>query len=201
MHKISATEIREHIFKHWEYIAPAAKPYFVKKVCIYGTESTGKSTLAKNLAAHYKTAFVPEMAREIINETDECTPQHLIQIAALHARAIQDKIRTSNKILFVDTDVNITRSYSKFLFGNELEVPFWIEEVNQFDLYLYLNTDAPYVQDGTRLDKQRRDSLDTFHKKQLGDRSIAFELITGDWAERFERSVSIINKLWGLNEC
>ena len=197
MHKISSTDIRKNAFKYWDYIAPAAKPSFVKKVCIYGTESTGKSTLTKNLAAHYKTDFVPEVAREVINATDECTPQHLIVVATMQAKEIRSKIRTANKILFVDTDVNITRSYSKFLFGKELEVPVWIEELNQFDLYLYLDIDAPYVQDGTRLEKNRRDELNAFHKKQLADRSIEFELVTGDWTDRFERAVSIINKLWG----
>ena len=196
MNKISATEIRENTLKHWNYIAASARPYFVKKVCIYGTESTGKSTLAKRLATHYQTDFVPEMARCIIEETDECTEQHLLQIAELQAKTIKEKLKTANKILFVDADLNITRSYSKFLFGNELTVPNWIEEVNQFDLFIYLDTDAPHIQDGTRLDNQRRNELNVFHKKELTGKAIKFELITGDWQQRFEKTVSIIDKLW-----
>jgi hypothetical protein len=39
-----------------------------KKVCIFGPESTGKSTLAEKLAAHYRTVFVPEYAKELINK-------------------------------------------------------------------------------------------------------------------------------------
>ncbi|MEQ1799024.1 MAG: AAA family ATPase [Lacibacter sp.] len=192
---ISATEIRQNPFKFWEYIAASAKPYFVKKICITGTESTGKSTLTENLAAYYKTAFVPEMAREIIEETDDCTELHLKEIAELHAKTINEKILTANKLLFVDTDLNITRSYSQFLFHKKLVVPDWIEQANTFDLYLYLENDSPYIQDGTRLDKERRDKLDGYHKKELIDREINFELISGNWEERFQKAVAIIDRL------
>lgn len=192
---ISASGIRENIFKNWYYIANSAKPYFVKKICISGTESTGKSILTEKLALHFQTAFVPEMAREIVEVTDECTEQHLKQIAELQAKEINKKLKTANKFLFIDTDINTTRSYSKFLFGKELLVENWIEEANQSDLYLFLDADAPHIQDGTRLDKQRRDELNIFHKKVLTDKGIKFELVTGNWQQRFEKSVSIINKL------
>lgn len=193
---ISASEINLNIFKHWDYLANPAKSFFVKRICIYGTESTGKSTLTAKLAAYFQTVFVPEMAREIIEETDECTEAHLIQIAELQAKTINEKVTIANKLLFVDTDLNITSSYSKYLFGKTLIVENWVRQANHFDLYLYLDNDVPYYQDGTRLDKQRRDELDVFHKKQLMDNNITYELIQGNWEERFEKSISIIEKLW-----
>jgi HTH-type transcriptional repressor of NAD biosynthesis genes len=124
-------------------------PFFVKKICIVGTESTGKSTLAKRLAEHYKTIYVPEMAREIIEETENCTYDDLLKIAQLHTQKISESILAANKLLIVDTDLNITRSYSQFLFNKGLNVDPWIEEVNQFDLYLFLEPDCEYIQDGT----------------------------------------------------
>ena len=45
---ISASQIHTNIFKHWDFLAKAAKPFFVKKICLYGTESTGKSILTEN---------------------------------------------------------------------------------------------------------------------------------------------------------
>ncbi len=192
---ISSTRIRKNVFKNWNHIASSARPYFVKKICIYGTESTGKSTLTEKLANHYQTSFVSEMAREVVERTDECTEQHLLQIAELHAKTIDKELKAANKILLIDTDINITRSYSKFLFNKELIVPMWVDESNRFDLYLYLDNDAPYIQDETRLDKERRDALNIYHKKELANRGIEFELITGNWEERFEKSVSIIDKL------
>ena len=192
---ISASEIRKNIFKNWNYLANSAKPYFVKKVCICGSESTGKSTLTEMLASHFQTVFVPEMARDIVDLTDECTEQLLKHIAESQAREINKKLKIANKFLFIDTDINTTRSYSKFLFSKELLTENWVEEANQFDLYLFLDADAPYIQDGTRLNKERRDELNIFHKKELTERGITFELVTGNWRQRFEKSVSIINKL------
>lgn len=194
LHNIRATDIRANPFKHWDFIAASARPFFVKKICISGTESTGKSTLAYRLALHYQTDFVSEMARGIIEQTDECTEKHLQQIAEQQAKAINEKLQTATRILFVDTDINITRSYSKFLFNKHLNVPDWIKKVHQYDLYLYLENDAPYIQDGTRLDEERRNSLNIYHKKELTDRLIPFELITGNWQERFDKSVFIINE-------
>jgi HTH-type transcriptional repressor of NAD biosynthesis genes len=192
----SSTEISSNIFKHWSYLADSAKPYFVKRVCIYGTESTGKSTLTEKLADYFQTTFVPEMARDIINETDDCTEEQLVQIAELQARTIADKVRTANKLLFVDTDLNITSSYFMYLFGKKLMVEDWVKQANYFDLYLYLDNDVPHFQDGTRLDKQRRDDLNESHKKQLTDNNLNFELIWGNWEERLEQSISVIKKLW-----
>ena len=40
----------------------------LKKVVIIGPESTGKSTLCKQLAAHYQTLWCPEFARKYLLE-------------------------------------------------------------------------------------------------------------------------------------
>ena len=38
----------------------------IKKIVIIGPESTGKSTLCSQLAAHYKTLWCPEFARQYL---------------------------------------------------------------------------------------------------------------------------------------
>jgi len=78
---ISGTLIRENPFKYWDHLPEYVKPYFVKKIAIVGTESTGKSTLAQNLAKHFDTNFVPEWGRIVVNKTDECTYRNLLDIA------------------------------------------------------------------------------------------------------------------------
>ena len=40
----------------------------VLKIVLFGPESTGKTTLAERLAAHYKTNWVPEYAREYLQK-------------------------------------------------------------------------------------------------------------------------------------
>lgn len=198
--RVSATQIRQNPLQYWDFIAEAARPFFVRKICISGTESTGKSTLAKRLAAHYQTEYVPEMAREIVQETDTCTMDHLYEIAALQARTIQEKQKKANRLLFVDTDVNITRSYARFLFQKELKTEDWIDRANQFDLHLYLDNDSPYVQDGTRLDERRRNELNEFHLSELRRQGIDFQVLSGDWEERFLGAVLVVGAWFGVIE-
>ena len=62
---VSGTAIREKPLTNWKYINNFAKDYFVKKICIVGTESTGKTVLARKLAAHYDTVVAEEKGRDI----------------------------------------------------------------------------------------------------------------------------------------
>lgn len=185
---VAASQIREKPFTHWSYLPAVVQPLFVKKVALLGSESTGKSTLTQRLAEHYQTAYVPEMAREVIGHTNECTYQNLIEIATLQAKEILAKTIVANKLLFSDTELTVTKSYAQFLFGKELQVPHWIEEANRFDLYLFLETDCSFVQDGTRLTEEERETLNESHKIQMKKSSINYKEINGDWDERFSEA-------------
>ncbi len=197
-HPVSSTLIRENPLKYWSFIPAQVQPYFVKKVAILGTESTGKSTLTENLAKYYNTSFVPEMAREIIQRTDECTFDHLHQIADLHAKTINEKIKTANKLLFVDTDLTITKSYSNYLFKKNLIVDHWIEQANNFDHIIFLDKDVTFVQDGTRLEEEYRNQLHDSHLSLLKKENKKFSVINGDWQNRFEQSCKLIETIFNL---
>jgi HTH-type transcriptional repressor of NAD biosynthesis genes len=191
---VSASLIQQNPFIYWSCLTDSAKPWYVKKIAILGTESTGKSIMAEKLAKLFDTVFVPEMAREIMEKTTECTYHHLEEIAALHAKKIGSAMGRANKLLFLDTDINITKSYAKFLFNRELVKEPWIEQANQSDLYLFLEPDCPFVQDGTRLDENERNRLNTAHKEFLNDNHINYISIGGDWENRFNSAVDILNK-------
>jgi HTH-type transcriptional regulator, transcriptional repressor of NAD biosynthesis genes len=191
---VSASQLRQKPFKYWEFFPPSVRPWFVKKICLVGTESTGKSSLTVKLASHFNTIYVPEMGREVVEATDNCTYEDLLRIALLHAKKILDKLHRANKLLFVDTDVNITASYSEFLFNKKLKTEEWIEDANQFDLYLFLEPDCEYVQDGTRLSMEMRNNLSEHHKKFFQDKGINFISIGGNWENRFVESCKIIEE-------
>lgn len=177
---ISATMIREKPHTHWEMLNNFAKDYYVKKIAIVGTESTGKTTMAQQLAKYYNTTWCPELGRELIPDTRECTFDDLKLVATEHAKHILKHTRTAKKILFIDTDVNITKSYSKFLFNMELKVPTWVEDANDMDDYIFLY-DAPYINDGTRLSEIDRNKLKGFHMKQFEE--VGIKLNTFNYPE------------------
>ena len=61
---ISGRMIRSAPFEHWKYLDPCVRAYYLRRIRVVGAESTGKTTLARALAEHYDTAWVPEYARE-----------------------------------------------------------------------------------------------------------------------------------------
>ena len=191
---VSASQLRQQPFKYWDSLPPSVQPWFVKKICLIGTESTGKSILTVKLASHFNTNYVPEMGREVVEVTDNCTYEDLLRIASLHAKKILGKLPEANKLLFIDTDINITASYSEFLLNKKLAVEKWIEDANRFNLYLFLEADCEYVQDGTRLSVTDRNTLSEHHKNFFKSRGISFISIGGDWENRFTESCKIIRE-------
>jgi len=185
---ISATMIRDKPFTYWDYLNNYAKDYFVKKIAILGTESTGKTIMCERLAKHYETDWCPELGRKLVPNSRECAFDDLILVAVEHAKHILKHTRTANKVLFVDTDLTITRSYSKYLFKRELQVPFWVEDVNVMDDYIFLYHDAPYVNDGTRLNENDRKTLAGIHMKGFKEAGIKLNLF--NYPKDFEVDMS-----------
>lgn len=193
--KISSSEIRKDVFKYWNFLPNVVKPHFVKKVCICGTESTGKTILTEILAKHYETNFVEEWGRKVVDTSETTTVENILKIGELHAKDILEKIKTSNKILFCDTDINTTKAYSKFLFNEVPVFEDWIEETNKFDLYIFLEKDSPYIQDGTRFPKEKRDELRNYHYEQLISIGANIKIIDGtDWDNRIRKSIGLLDE-------
>ncbi len=193
---VSGTEIRATPYRYWSFLPTSVKEFYFRSVCIVGTESTGKTELTKRLADHFNSDYVPEIGRDLVEDSTDFEFEILFEIADLHARSILEKKKKLNKILFIDTDINITRSYARFAFGQDLVVADWIEQANRADLYLYLDNDVPFIQDGTRMEKTSRDQLDLSHKVVFQKEEIDYCLIRGDWEERFQRALKEIYFIW-----
>lgn len=196
---ISATMIRNNPMKYWDMIADAAKPFFAKKVCIYGPESCGKSTLTKFLAEHFNTNYVPEMARELLTENGverHCEQRDMYPIGILHANTINERIKQSNRILFVDSDIITTQIYSATYYGNVPTWPQWVMDTNQYDLYLLATPEVPWVNDGTRDLGHIRQEMYRKFKKGLEDRNIPYTLISGNsYEDRNSQAIAAVSSL------
>lgn len=191
---VSATAIRTNPFKHWDFIPPIVRPYFTKLVCLYGSESTGKSTLTKQLAEHYQTEFVPEVAREMIT-SNNFTIDDIVAIGKAQTDRIKSKLKTANKVLFCDTDVITTQVYSKKYLNEIPPILFELEKEIHYDQYFLLDIDVPWVADHLRdLGHQRQEMFDIF-KSELDKRNIDYKLISGDFASREKQIKNLIDQL------
>ncbi len=191
---ISATQIREHPAKYWDFIPKVARPYFVKKVCVYGAESTGKTTLTMQLARTYNTEWVPEMARTILGDR-HCELADIPAIAQLHANEIRRKIPLANRVLFVDTDFITTKIYSEYYFGQVPPEIAQFEREIHFDLYLLLDIDTPWVKDPQRDCGDKRQEFHAWFQCELRKRKLPYITISGSWADHQIQAYNAVEQL------
>lgn len=196
---ISATAIRNDVFTNWQYLPDCVKTDLSFKVVLLGTESTGKTTLTEKLSKYFNCSFVMEAGRDIIANSNSFTLDDLHLVAREHAKRIDKTILADNPLVIIDTDIHTTISYARFTFEKEIEISIDIYNSNKANLYLYLNNDVEYLQDGTRLSEGERNLLDRSHRQVLLDHNIDIVEIKGDWDQRFEKAVEHINKLISSN--
>lgn len=191
---VSSTLIREKPFTYWDFIPDVARAYFVKKICFYGPESTGKSVMAKQLAEYYHTEFVPEVAREIVS-SNEFTVEDIIKIGYAYTDRVTEKTRTANKILFCDTDLITTQIYCRHYLGVVPEVLYKLEKQISYDQYFLFDIDVPWVADGMRDLGDTRNEMYSVFEGELITRGLDFYSVSGSWTERRSYITSIIDKI------
>jgi NadR type nicotinamide-nucleotide adenylyltransferase len=193
---ISGSAIREDPFRNWEYIPQVVRPYFVKRVVVFGPESTGKSTLVAQLAIHYETLAVPEYGRTYTQVFGtECDADDLQRIVLGHMASVSAAKRQANKILIEDTDPILTAIWSEMLIG---ERDPWFDEFDEHgDLYLLTDVDIPWENDGTRYFRNDEDRIRFFNKceNELVSRGIHYVRVSGSREERFATATAAIDKL------
>ena len=193
---ISATEIRKNPIKYWDFLSDITKPYFVKKIVLYGPESTGKTTLAKQLAEYFNTEWIPEFARIYLENKNSPVEESDIPIIAKGQLELEDKaIQKANRFLFCDTDVLVTKVYSEHYYKN---CPTWIQDIaynRQYELYLLTNNDIPHVADPLRDRADRREEMFSIFEKELILTKKPFIRITGDFNNRFKQAIEAIESI------
>jgi HTH-type transcriptional regulator, transcriptional repressor of NAD biosynthesis genes len=192
---ISGSDLRESLHDNWNFLPNSVKPYFQKKVVILGTESVGKSTLTNHISNRFKSSVVHELGRDIISDSKSFSLDQLKQIAEGHAKNINDVTSHLQPLIIVDTDIHITQSYAKNTFGEYLDFPRSVYDNSRADLYLYLNKNVPYIQDGTRLDENQRNKLDTSHRDTLMHFGVEFEELTGVYEDRNKKAYQLVKDL------
>lgn len=195
---VSATMIRQHPFQYWAYIPDVVRPYFVKKICLYGPESVGKTTMARQLAADYETVFVTEVARDLITSND-FTIDDIVRIGYAQTKAVQAAERQANRILFCDTDVITTQLYSDIYLHEVPPVLYDLERQVHYDVYLLLDIDVPWIADGLRDLGERRAEMFARFRDALLQRGQAYTLVSGSFSERLTKVRAIIDRLLAIH--
>ena len=192
----------------------------VKKIVIIGPESTGKSTLCAQLAAHYNTIWVREYAREYLlkNGTDYSF-ENLLDIAkgqvageelaverwSLALADSSEQQTTSlptgqagnDQPVFIDTDMHVMKVWCEFVFE---KCHHWILNrivERKYDLYLLCNIDLPWVKDELREypDLISRQKLYHHYKDIMLNQQVPWVDISGNYEERLKKAMEAIDHI------
>jgi len=193
---VSGTAVRSNPASVWRFVPGPVRPYFQKRVVLFGAESTGKSTLAEALARHFDTLYVPEYGRTYdANRTGgDWTPLDFKAIAQGHEALRAGMAPEAGYVLFEDTDPLLTRVWQEYLLG---QAP--LEEFGHplADLYLLLDVDMPWRDDGTRYqgDPQARSSFHNRCRVLLDDVNANWHLVSGTGPERLTQCITAVERL------
>jgi NadR type nicotinamide-nucleotide adenylyltransferase len=165
-------------------------------VVVIGSECTGKSTLARQLAKHYSVDCVPEFVRDFAQ-----TMGGRLQLSdhgpiARGQIALEDEYAArASALLIHDTDLLSTFVYCRHYFGR---CPEWIEAAaadRRRDLYLVCDIDVPWTADGMRDRGDRREEMHKYFLDAITDSGVRWELMRGAPAVRLERARTLIDAI------
>jgi len=201
---VSGTKVRENPFENWQFIPDQIKPFFVKRIAIMGPESVGKSTLTQNLANYFKTNFVIEYGRLVYeNNGNKVELKDFIPISTGRQDLEDWMIKSSNKLIFCDTEDITTHIFSKMYCPEEYKQieDYFIDVISKkskYDLYILLKPDCKGRQDGTRNFLKERESHYETIKIELIKNGCKFIEIGGDFDNRYKQSIKVIKSTFNI---
>jgi NadR type nicotinamide-nucleotide adenylyltransferase len=184
----------------------------VKRIAVFGTESTGKTTLAERLARHFGAAWVAEYAREFWERNGGVIGlEDMAPIAREQWRREDEAVRSAaekchllddtglGRVVICDTEALTTVLWSDLLYGTcPEEVRRGAEKrCRNYALYLLCEADVPFAPDPQRCfpDPEDRAKAARVWRGALERRGLPFVEIRGDWAERERAAITAVDAL------
>jgi NadR type nicotinamide-nucleotide adenylyltransferase len=173
------------------------------KIVLFGPESTGKTTLARMLAEHFKTAWVPEYMREYLQEKwnvkqEKITRDDLLPIAKGQITSENEKSMEAEGLLFCDTDLRELKVYCEYYYDgwcpDEIRQA---ADANRYSFYFLTDIDTPWVADDLRDRPEDRTTLFRIFEEELKMNGLKYHILNGSQEEKFEQAVEITQKLRG----
>lgn len=176
------------------------QPINIVKIVLFGPESTGKTTLSKQLARHYNTVWAPEYAREYLqkkwnNHRKTCEAKDLIPIAIGQMKLENKLAKKADRILICDTDLLETKVYSEEFYGFVDQDLNEAAKINNYDLYLLTYIDTPWEEDDLRDRPKQRLRMFTAFEEALQKNNKPYLLLKGNKEDRFKKAAETINTI------
>jgi NadR type nicotinamide-nucleotide adenylyltransferase len=181
-------------------------PKSVITVAVLGAESTGKTTLCRDLAAYFGSLWVPEYMRLYLQaKWDDkqltCTWDDLLPIAqgqiALENELAKQvaQMPDENRYLFCDTSLFELMVYANWYYDDCPDALTLAALTHHYDLIILTDVDTPWVADDLRDSPHQREEISAFFASQLTDHQQSFYCVGGDRSERVQKVVERLSKM------
>ena len=176
----------------------SAEPFIV---CLTGTESTGKTTLATALASHYGAKLVPEAARHHLAPNRPYGPEDVLAIARAQMRLEAEALAGSPRLVVCDTDLLVIQVWWQVKYG---PLP---EELKQalagrsLRGYLLTRPDIPWTPDPLRESGGERSDLHRRYQQALADGPHPYVEVGGDLERRLATARGQIDRWLSAHDC
>lgn len=221
-HPVSGTAVRRDPAGHWPFLAPPVRAALARRVVVLGAESTGTTTLARALAAHYRgrggvwaaTAWVPEYGRRHSERRlaelravrpGACwsdvtlTSDEFPLIARQQLADEEEAARTGGPVLFCDTDAFATTVWHERYLGRpHPEVAALADPPEGRRQHLWLLTDhadVPFEDDGLRDGEHLRAWMTERFREQLAATARPFVTLSGPREQRLRTATAAVDAL------
>ena len=192
-----ATWIRANPRAHLDWVSPQVRAHFVPRVVILGAESSGTTTLAQALAAHFQTVWVPEYGREYCEQNWSgldyvWRSEEFAEIAREQQTRENEAARAANRVLICDTNAWATRLWHHRYMNEFSPAVEEIANAGRADLMILTDVDVPFVQDGIRDGEAIRAQMHQHFVEQLNAQAAPWLLVAGDHQTRLQRAINEI---------
>lgn len=170
------------------------------KIALLGAESTGKTQLAGELAAHFRSqgrsaVAVPEVLREWCQREGRTPrPEEQLPIAQEQERRV-DAAAAGADIVIADTTALMVAIYSAMLFEDGTLYQFALERQRRYAVTLVSGLDLPWVADGLQRDGPHvREPVDALVREALAKAGVAYRVVYGSGPQRLAHALRAIGE-------
>jgi nicotinamide riboside kinase len=172
----------------------------ILKIVLFGPESTGKTTLAIQLAGHFETAWVPEFARDYLQKKWDtsgqvCELSDMLPIAFGQTQLENESLSKANSFLFCDTNLMVTKVFSEVYYNYCDPALDKAARKHEYDLFFLTDIDVPWEKDDLRDKPEGRAAVFQAFKQSLIDNNKPFVTLRGDKESRLKKAILILEEL------
>ena len=173
----------------------------MKRIALLGAESTGKTQLSQELAAHFTTlglraVAIPETLRTWCAAAGRLPrPEEQLAIARDHERLV-DAAAADADVVVADTTALMVAVYAGMLFEDGELYRFAMDRQRRYHATLVTGLDLPWVPDGLHRDAtQPREDVDTLVRSMLQRAGIGYQVVYGQGSQRLQSALAALRPI------